>query len=93
MLFDVLRDIDNFGGTYNLGSGIGHSSKEIVLKVSELLTSRGYVVDLDKQIQYIKMKQEIDSSILDCSKYLSRSISRPFVPLANGIDEMITLMK
>jgi nucleoside-diphosphate-sugar epimerase len=93
MLLGVLKDLNRFNGIFNLGTGIGISSKEVSLKISEIMNLHGYQYDFDKLIIFSDLKRETDSSILDCSKYYSISKNFPSMTLANGIDGMIKDLK
>ena len=93
MLLGVLKDVNRLNGIFNLGTGIGITSKEVSLKVSEIMNLHGYLYDFDKLIIFSDLKRETDSSILDCSKYYSISKILPSITLANGIDGMIKDLK
>jgi nucleoside-diphosphate-sugar epimerase len=93
MLLGVLKDINKFTGIFNLGSGIGYSSMEIAQTISKVLKLQGYQFDFDKLVVFSEMKQEIDCSILDCSKYYRISEISPAISLVNGIDGILKAVK
>jgi nucleoside-diphosphate-sugar epimerase len=93
MLLGVLKEIVKFSGIFNLGSGIGYSSKEIALTIGKILDSQGFQFDFDKLIVFSEIRQEIDCSILDCSKFFRISKISAATSLANGIERMIKVVQ
>ena len=74
---------NNLGGTYNIGSGQGHSVLEVIEAVSKVL-STSFKICHKKQPQ-----AAVDKSVLDISRICRDTGWSPLLDLTSGIEKTI----
>ncbi len=78
-------DHGHFGGCYNVGTGIGHTTNEVLSMITDLANAEGLSVNvIDKPSRPF----DVQANVLDCGKLRNDSGWRSRVELPEGIQRL-----